>query len=183
MARIAFRQRGPELRSLLSVPFRAECNADALRHKRNNNQPHIQSVIHHELYAITHTTITTMNSKPQCTCSSAPKLIFPCSGASDVGGLADLAARQMTLDQTGKMYCLAGIGGRVNTIIETTRDAAKILVIDGCPQECARKTMEQAGFTGFQHLKLASLGLHKGSSPATDENIRLVANRGAELLA
>ena len=97
-----------------------------------------------------------MNSNPQCSCSSAPKLIFPCSGASDVGGLADRAARQMTLDQTGKMYCLAGIGGRVNTIMETTKAAGKILVIDGCPQECARKTMEQAGFTGFQHLKLAS---------------------------
>ena len=124
-----------------------------------------------------------MNSNPQCTCSSAPKLIFPCSGASDVGGLADRVARQMTLDQTGKMYCLAGIGGRVNTIMETTKTAAKILVIDGCPQECARKTLEQAGFAGFQHLKLFSLGLHKSSSPATDENIRLVANKGVELLA
>ena len=72
---------------------------------------------------------------------------------------------------------------QVNTIMETTRAASKILVIDGSPQECARKTMEQAGFTGFQHLKLASLGLHKGSSPATDENIRLVATKGAELLA
>ena len=89
----------------------------------------------------------------------------------------------MTLDQTGKMYCLAGIGGRVNAILETTRTAAKILVIDGCPQECGRKTLEQAGFTGFEHLKLVSLGLHKGSSPATDENIRLVAAKGAALLA
>lgn len=124
-----------------------------------------------------------MRSNPQCTCQSAPKLIFPCSGAADVGGLADRAARQMTLDQVGKMYCLAGIGGRVGTIMETTKGAANILVIDGCPQECARKTMEQAGFTGFQHLKLAGLGLHKGSSPATEENIRLVANKGAELLA
>jgi len=124
-----------------------------------------------------------MKSKSQCTCQSAPKLIFPCSGASDVGGLADRAARQMTLDQTGRMYCLAGIGGRVNGILETTRAAAKILAIDGCPQECARKTLEQAGFTGFQHLTLASLGLHKGSSPATDENIHRVTNKGAELLA
>ena len=49
----------------------------------------------------------------QCSCQTAPKLIFPCSGASDVGGLTDRAARQMTLDLMGKMYCLAGIGGRV----------------------------------------------------------------------
>ncbi len=93
------------------------------------------------------------------------------------------ATRQITPDQTGRMYCLAGIAGRVRTIMETTRDAAKILVIDGCPQECSRKAMEQAGLTAFQHLKLASLGLHKGSSPATDENIRLVANQGSKLFA
>jgi uncharacterized metal-binding protein len=124
-----------------------------------------------------------MNSNPQCSCQSAPKLIFPCSGAADVGGLADRAARQMTLDQTGKMYCLAGIGGRVSTIMETTRAAAKVLAIDGCPQECARKTLEQAGFSGFQHLKLAGLGLHKGSSPVTEERIRLIADKGAALLA
>ncbi len=105
-------------------------------------------VLRHEFHSITQTTKKTMNSNPQCTCQSAPKLIFPCSGASDVGGLADHAARQMTLDQKGKMYCLAGIGGRVNTIMETTKAAGKILVIDGCPQECARKTMEQAGFKG-----------------------------------
>ena len=182
-ARAAFQQRGPELWHLLSISVRAECNADVLRHERNNHQLHFQSVICHELHVIAQTTINTMNSNPQCTCSSAPKLIFPCSGASDVGGLSDRVARQMTLDQTGKMYCLAGIGGRVRTIMETTKDAAKILVIDGCPQECARKTMEEAGFTGFQHLKLASLGLHNGSGPATDENIRLVANQGSKLLA
>jgi uncharacterized metal-binding protein len=124
-----------------------------------------------------------MNSNSQCACQSAPKLIFPCSGASDVGGLSDRAARQMTLEQVGKMYCLAGIGGRVKGIMETTREAAKILAIDGCPQECARKTLEQAGFTGFLHLKLAGLGFQKGSSPATDERIRLVASNGAVLLA
>jgi uncharacterized metal-binding protein len=124
-----------------------------------------------------------MNANPQCSSSSAPKLIFPCSGAADVGGLADRAARQMTGDKIGKMYCLAGIGGRVGTILETTKAAAKILVIDGCPQECGRKTLEQAGFTGFQHLKLFDLGLHKGSSPATEENVRLVTIKGAELLA
>jgi uncharacterized metal-binding protein len=88
----------------------------------------------------------------------------------------------MTIDQTGKMYCLAGLGGRVGAIMETTKAAAKVLAIDGCPQECARKTLEQAGITGFQHLKLSELGFIKGSSPVTDENIRLVAGKGSELL-
>lgn len=123
-----------------------------------------------------------LNSQPQCTCQAAPKLIFPCSGASDVGALADRVARQMTRDLIGKMYCLAGIGGRVDAILETTRAAARILVIDGCAQECARKTLEQAGFTDFLHLQFAKLGYVKGSSPATADNIRRAVLKGAELL-
>jgi uncharacterized metal-binding protein len=123
-----------------------------------------------------------MNSQPQCSCTTAPKLIFPCSGASDVGGLSDQAGRQMTVDGTGKMYCLAGIGGRVEGIMTNTRGAARVLVIDGCPQECARKTMELAGFKDFQHLKLAEMGFKKGETPLTPARIREVAAKGAELL-
>jgi len=124
-----------------------------------------------------------MKTEPQCSCTTAPKLVFPCSGASDVGGLSDRAARQMTMDQSGKMYCLAGIGGRVEGIMANTKAAAAVLVIDGCPQECARKTMELAGFKGFQHLKLAEMGFKKGETPLTPARIREVADKGAELLA
>jgi uncharacterized metal-binding protein len=124
-----------------------------------------------------------MNSQPQCTCQAAPKLVFPCSGASDVGGLSDRAARQMSVGQTGRMYCLAGIGGRVEGIMANTKAAAKVLVIDGCKEECARKTMALAGFKNFQHLKLADMGFEKGETRVTAARIREVAAKGAELLA
>ena len=64
-----------------------------------------------------------------CACSAAPKLIFPCSGAADVGAVADQAARQLTRDGKGKMFCLAGIGGRVSGIMASTAAAEKILEI------------------------------------------------------
>ena len=115
--------------------------------------------------------MNTQNSQAQCSCSSAPKFIFPCSGASDVGGLSDQAARQMAKDGTGKMYCLAGIGGRVDALMANTRPAAKILVIDGCSQECARKTMELAGLKQFEHLKLEAMGFKKGETPLTPDRI------------
>jgi uncharacterized metal-binding protein len=127
--------------------------------------------------------MNTQNTQAQCSCNSAPKLIFPCSGGSDVGGLSDQAARQMTLDGTGRMYCLAGIGGRVDGIIANTRGAARVLVIDGCSQECGRKTMELAGFKDFQHLKLAEMGFKKGETPLTPARVRQVAVKGAELVA
>jgi uncharacterized metal-binding protein len=124
-----------------------------------------------------------MNSTtPPCECATAPKLIFACSGASDAGETADRAGRALTKDGAGKMYCLAGLGGQVPGIISNTQKAGKILAIDGCPMDCAKKTLEVSGFTSFQHVQLRDLGLEKGSCPATAENIQTVVERAKELL-
>lgn len=79
-----------------------------------------------------------------CSCTDDEvKLIFACSGGADVGHLSDLAARKMMKDGCGKMFCLAGIGGDVEGIIKTTQDADKILAIDGCPVDCAKKVWKE----------------------------------------
>ena len=123
-----------------------------------------------------------MSENKACACGTAPKVIFPCSGGSDVGALTDQASRKLTKDGAGKMYCLAGIGGRVSGIMATTESAAKIVAIDGCPQNCARKTLELAGFKQFEHLSLADIGFQKGQSPVTPANIAKVATAGAAKL-
>ena len=116
-------------------------------------------------------------------CGPGPKLIFACSGAADVGKISDLAARTLSAEGTGKMFCLAGIGGRVSGIMETTRVATAILAIDGCPLDCARKTLEQAEFTRFEHLRLSDLGMEKGKTAATEEAVAKVVHLGKERLA
>lgn len=118
-----------------------------------------------------------------CACNAAPKLIFACSGAADVGAIADQAARKLTKEGGGKMFCLAGIGGRVSGIMKTTESASAILAIDGCNLDCARQCLEQAGFRNFRHLRLADLGMEKGSSLPTEERIALTAEKAAQLLA
>lgn len=123
------------------------------------------------------------DEKKTCDCGAAPRVIFPCSGAADVGEVADQAARCLTRAGAGRMSCLAGIGGRVPGIIETTQAASAVLAIDGCPQECARKTLESAGFDGFKHLRLAELGMKKGSTPANEANIQAVVGAAGPLLA
>jgi hypothetical protein len=57
-----------------------------------------------------------------------------------------------------------------------------VLVIDGCKEECARKTMELAGFKNFQHLRLAEMGFEKRATRVTAVRIREVVDRGAQLL-
>jgi uncharacterized metal-binding protein len=114
--------------------------------------------------------------------SSDPKLIFACSGAADVGQISDMAARKMTKEGTGKMFCTAGLGGRVEPIMKMTSSASKILAIDGCSLDCVRHSLKEAGFEEFEHLQLGEIGLEKGSSDVTEENVAKVAARGKELL-
>lgn len=123
------------------------------------------------------------NVPSACGCSAAPKLIFSCSGAADVGHISDLAARKLTAEGAGKMFCLAGVGGRVSGIMASTQAAQAILAIDGCPLDCARKTLEEAGFTRFEHLRLADLGMEKGKTPATEEAVAKVVGRAKARLA
>ena len=124
-----------------------------------------------------------MGSPASCQCGSAPKLIFACSGAADVGKLADLAARELTAEGVGRMFCLAGIGGRVSGIVETTRSAQAVLAIDGCPLDCAKKTLENAGFQEFAYIRLSDLGFEKGKTTVSQQAISTVVAQGKALLA
>ena len=123
-----------------------------------------------------------MSTNCKCECSPSPKLIFACSGAADVGGVADQAARKLTRDKVGQMFCLAGIGGRVSGIMKTTEAAQAILAIDGCPLNCTKKCLNEAGFTDFKHLQLADIGMSKGKTDASEATIAKVATQGAALL-
>jgi uncharacterized metal-binding protein len=124
-----------------------------------------------------------MSQEKSCSCSGGPKLIFACSGAADVGEVADKAARKLSKEGIGKMFCVVGIGGRVSGILKTTESAEKILAIDGCPLNCVKNSLENAGFKTFTHMQLADLGLEKGSSPATEENVAKVVAKGRELMS
>jgi len=125
-----------------------------------------------------------MQEKNQgCSCCEAPTLIFPCSGAADVGEISDRTARKLTGDGVGKMFCLAGLGGHIESFVTNTKAAGKILVIDGCPVDCAKKTLEHAGFQSFSHFRVTDLGLNKGQAPATDDNILKAVRKSRELLS
>jgi uncharacterized metal-binding protein len=108
--------------------------------------------------------------------------LFACSGAADVGELADQAVRLASKKGVGKMFCLAGVGGRVSGIMKSTEAAAKIVAVDGCPLNCARKTLEEAGFADVTHIQLGELGFAKGQSPVTSQALEGVADKIKEAL-
>jgi uncharacterized metal-binding protein len=123
-----------------------------------------------------------MNIRPKCGCSEAAELMFCCSGVADTAEIADRAVRLLHRERAARMYCLAGVPARTETIVNGARTASRIIVIDGCETDCARLTMEAGGFSDFTHLRVTDLGMEKTKSPVTEERIQRVAERIRQLL-
>jgi uncharacterized metal-binding protein len=109
-------------------------------------------------------------------------IVYACSGCSDAGELTDSVARALARTGVAEMSCLAGIGGRVRSLVNKAERAESILVIDGCPLNCARNTLQLAGFQDFQHLELHRLGFRKGSCPPTPERVAAGTEAAARMI-
>jgi uncharacterized metal-binding protein len=103
-------------------------------------------------------------------CSAAPVLLFPCSGGSNVGQLANQAAVKVTMEGAASMYCLAGIGAADEAMISTAGEASKIIAIDGCPVLCSKRTLERAGLTVSESLVLTVIGIKKNKNYNLEED-------------
>lgn len=116
-----------------------------------------------------------------CACNSNEVLLFACSGGSNVGQLANAAAIQLTQQGNGRMYCLAGLGGDISGIIESSKSAPIRVAIDGCPVECAKASFRRLGIEPEIALVVTELGIEKQHSfdlPA--ENVTAICQAVAE---
>ena len=117
----------------------------------------------------------------QCLCESTDILIFSCSGGLNVGQMTNEVAKGLTARGLGNMYCLASIGGHVNGIIESTKAAKKVVAIDGCSVECAKKTLEHMGFFSDMHVICTELGVKKNYSlSVSSHDVKKVMNQITE---
>lgn len=124
-----------------------------------------------------------MKDDPDPIAKQPATIVYACSGCSDAGELADRIARRLSADGAAEMSCLAGIGGRVKSLVRKGEQAERILVVDGCPLNCAAHTLKLAGFQKFDHLELHKLGYRKGACPVTDERIAAGVGAAKTLLA
>jgi uncharacterized metal-binding protein len=99
-----------------------------------------------------------------CNCSTKPTLVFACSGAADVGEVADRAARACAKEGLGRMFCLAGIGAGLESFIAGAKNARYVVAINGCRESCASRSLERAGVTPSVVVELGALGFAKGAS-------------------
>jgi uncharacterized metal-binding protein len=120
-----------------------------------------------------------------CACGGSVTLLVPCSGAADTGEIADRAARKFAKGGCADVFCQAGVGANISGFIASAKGADKLLVIDGCHVECARKTLAEKGIAeNIIHVRVTDLGFVKGKSPATAERVDAVcAELGKRLTA
>lgn len=91
-------------------------------------------------------------------------MILACSGGSNVGQLSNQAAVELTQEGYGKMFCLAGIGGRISGFVQSARDVPVMVAIDGCKVGCAGATLEKAGVPLQHHLVITDTGVEKNKN-------------------
>ena len=97
----------------------------------------------------------------RCLCEPNEILIFCCAGSSNVGQIANQAAVRLAQEGVGRYFCLAGIGGHVSGMIESTKAGKMLIAIDGCPVGCAKKTLGHTGFTIDEYVQVTDLGIEK----------------------
>jgi uncharacterized metal-binding protein len=119
----------------------------------------------------------------ECACKAEDVTLLPCSGGSNCGQIANQVAVSLDLLGAGHLYCLAGIGAHIDGMVESARGAKRLVVIDGCPTACARKTVEHAGLRATDWICVTEQGVTKTHSfLLDDQEIEPVTFRVKELL-
>lgn len=93
-------------------------------------------------------------------------IVYACFGClSNTGITAGLGSlevvKELGLDKVG-VGCLAALPLSLAPVIAKTKASKKIIMVDGCPNECSRKIVEAAGFKPAKSFMLVrDIGMSK----------------------
>jgi len=120
----------------------------------------------------------------QC-CGKGDVLLLACSGGSNVGQIANDAAKALDQLGQGSMYCLIGIGAQLPNFVERVKkDGTTVVAIDGCGVACAKKALENIGVAADVYVDVTQLGIEKGHHfNYTKEEVGQTAQAVADALA
>ena len=54
---------------------------------------------------------------------------------------------------------------------EALGDDGELILIDGCPINCAEEIMKKSGFLKYRHINITDFGITKGKTPVTEDKI------------
>ena len=96
--------------------------------------------------------------------------IVSCSGASNTGKFADEVARMLSASGDASMICLAKVAIGDQPLIQKVKaQNSKIVVLDGCPINCAEKLLGREGISDIIHINTTDFDIVKGKTPFSVE--------------
>jgi len=110
-----------------------------------------------------------MPEESKCACGSANVAIFPCAGAANIGQLSNRIAIELEKQGIGNLMCTAGIGARAPGLMKSAETSDRIITIDGCPLNCASKTLELAGFKPDRQIVISEFGIKKSKERGLED--------------
>lgn len=103
---------------------------------------------------------------------SKPFQIVSCSGASNTGRFSDEVARMVMGSGKAKMLCLARFSIDKPFAENSKTEIGKLIVLDGCPINCAEKTMQANGIENYTHINITDFDIVKGKTPFSVEKTK-----------
>lgn len=127
-----------------------------------------------------------MDEKPTCTCGGGEegakkRIIFACSGASNVGELSNAASVVLTKEGFGSKACTASLAIKTPSVMKKSEEADEIVIIDGCPVGCAKKIAEAADVEPDQYMVITDLDIKKiGDMDVNEDDLEKVVSAAWE---
>jgi uncharacterized metal-binding protein len=106
-------------------------------------------------------------------CGGKARLVAACSGRSNVGQIANRLMVEMDRMGILRSFCITGVGAGFSGFIESAR-AADLVLIDGCPEGCGKKVLENHGVEPKRYFVVTEFGIKKGD---VDDNLDADAKR------
>lgn len=91
-------------------------------------------------------------------------IILPCDGAANVGQIAHQVAVELTNEGIGRMCCITAVGAGSKMHLDIMRRAKKIITINGCPNQCAKKILDKLNLRIDQNIVVSEQGIGKLST-------------------
>lgn len=93
--------------------------------------------------------------------ASSTPLVYACSGCSNVAQLANECALALDAQGLAEMSCIAGIGGKVSSLVRKAQTGRPIIALDGCALRCCQHCLAGIGVQADTHIVLSDLGFRK----------------------
>ncbi|MEM2388460.1 MAG: putative zinc-binding protein [Candidatus Thermoplasmatota archaeon] len=94
-------------------------------------------------------------------------IVYACFGGFSNTGITTAIASMEAVKQEGadkvSIGCLAAVPNEIESVKEKNDASVKIITVDGCSAECARKILEKAGYKVESIVLTRDIGMKKKS--------------------